>query len=202
MDKTNDTPCLHCGLVHEGPCPDLLDLDAVDDSKAMLFHFPDGTTLQIVQDNLEVTWEWEAQENSSMPALRILIIEDDPSIGQMLQTMLAWAGGETVEISWETRGLPGIEQAHSLAPDVILLDIKLPDVAGTEVLHQLKADPATAGIPVITMTAFDFSRKEMLAAGATEHVSKSEPRFVTPHQLWALTETVARTKTEVTPANE
>jgi CheY-like chemotaxis protein len=198
--STEAGACPHCGLRHEGPCPDLLDL-GFGSNKTLSFQFPDGRTLQIVQDDLEITWEWEAR-GSSVPSTRILIVEDDLAIGQMLQTMLAWCGGETVQINWETRGLPGIEQARSLSPDVILLDIKLPDVAGTEVLRQLKADPATAHIPVVTMTAFEFSREEMLRAGATEHVGKGEEQFVTPDRLWSLIERVAYTNKRHGAQNE
>jgi CheY-like chemotaxis protein len=188
MTEINPAELFSAGTENSGP--DLLDLD-FGTGKTLAFRFPDGTTLQIVQDDLEITWEWEAQ-GSAVPSTRILVVEDDPAIGQMLQTMLAWCGGEAVRIDWETQGLAGVDQARRLLPDVILLDIKLPDVAGTEVLRQLKADPATAGIPVVTMTAFEFSREEMLRAGATEHVGKSEEQFVTPDRLWSLIEKVAR----------
>ena len=64
---------------------------------------------------------------------------------------------------WEARtGAEALARAHE-GPDVVMLDIKLPDITGLEVCRRLKQDPATAGIPVLQMTA-TFGSSEMQAA--------------------------------------
>jgi PAS domain S-box-containing protein len=76
----------------------------------------------------------------------------------------------------------GVELAREHAPDVVLLDLHLPDMPGEEVLRQLRADPRTAGIPVIVISADATPRtiERLQAAGADEYITKplNVKRFV------------------------
>ena len=104
-------------------------------------------------------------------ARRILIVDDIPSNRIVLKVKLASACYETVQAG---DGATALELARSLAPDLILLDVMLPDMAGTEVCRRLKADPETADIPVVMVTALreDEARREALRAGADDFLSK------------------------------
>jgi PAS domain S-box-containing protein len=93
---------------------------------------------------------------------RALIIEDSPTAANQAVRYLAELGIMTETL---TAGSDAISQAHTFQPDVILLDILLPDTSGWLVLAQLKADPATQAIPVvITSVVDDQSRGRALGA--------------------------------------
>jgi two-component system cell cycle response regulator DivK len=80
----------------------------------------------------------------------ILIVEDDARSRKLLRDLLQFHGYRTVEAD---TGNGAFDLARSEQPCLILLDIRLPDIDGTEVLELLRADPATAGIPVLAVTA-------------------------------------------------
>jgi DNA-binding response OmpR family regulator len=82
---------------------------------------------------------------------RILLIEDDPDIQKLLGLTLKLTAGAEVQAASE--GGDGLALAASWQPELILLDRMLPDMEGTAVLQALKADPATAAIPVIFLSA-------------------------------------------------
>ncbi len=98
---------------------------------------------------------------------KILIVDDVATNRIVLKVKLASAYYETVQASG---GAEALLLARAMRPDLVLLDVELPDMSGTEVCEQLKADPATRDIPVVMITAFhDMARKmEALQAGAEE----------------------------------
>ena len=71
-------------------------------------------------------------------------------------------------------GKSAIEMAHSSAPDLILMDLRLPDINGKEVTRQLKSDSATAHIPVLALTAhaMENDRADALRVGCDEFETK------------------------------
>ena len=83
-------------------------------------------------------------------ALSILIIEDEVDFGEIVALNLARAGFATIVTK---NGEAGLEAARLRHPDLILLDLMLPDMQGTEVVRRLKADTATRLIPIIMATA-------------------------------------------------
>jgi DNA-binding response OmpR family regulator len=83
-----------------------------------------------------------------MPA-RVLVVEDDPSVRGLLHTLLT---GEGYEVATASDGLAGLVKASSNRPDLMLLDLMMPDLGGVRVLEELRADPSLADVPVIVVT--------------------------------------------------
>ena len=79
-----------------------------------------------------------------------------------------------IELLTAMQGKLGLELARQHSPDLILLDLHLPDVAGWDVLSQLKAGEVTRGIPVIIISADATTRQieRLMAAGATAYLTK------------------------------
>jgi DNA-binding response OmpR family regulator len=81
---------------------------------------------------------------------RILSIEDDPEMRGLIQLILERKGHRVIGVK---RGDLGLELLKSLKPDVLLLDLMLPDISGWEVYGQMKADAELATVPIIIISA-------------------------------------------------
>jgi CheY-like chemotaxis protein len=81
---------------------------------------------------------------------RILIVDDQPDQVEMYRIGLEYAGFTVDEA---INGAAAVERAVNNPPDVIVLDIRLPDISGWDVCRILKTDPRTAAIPIIILTA-------------------------------------------------
>lgn len=103
---------------------------------------------------------------------KILIIDDDPTGVQLLSTALA----EKYHVIVAEYGKEGFEKAKKEIPDLILLDIKLPDIDGVDVLQLLKKDHQTSGIPVIVLTNMsdEATVSRILQAGGTNYLVKTD----------------------------
>jgi signal transduction histidine kinase/CheY-like chemotaxis protein len=104
--------------------------------------------------------------------LSILYIEDNPANVEVVARFLRTR--PEMRLLSATCGLAGLECAVRDVPDIILLDLNLPDLQGEEVLNELKAEPATAAIPVVVLSA-DASRgviHRLLAGGAFAYLTK------------------------------
>lgn len=84
-----------------------------------------------------------------MPSLKVLIVEDNPSVRELLKVLLESEGYEIVEAK---DGLDGLLKAEFSKPDLMILDLMMPDVDGERVLDQLRSDPNLAGIPVLVVS--------------------------------------------------
>jgi CheY-like chemotaxis protein len=105
-------------------------------------------------------------------SLRVLYIEDNPANVEVVARFLR--SRPEIRLLSAISGRAGLECAVRDMPDIILLDLNLPDLHGEEVLNELKADPATAGIPVMVLSA-DASRgviHRLLAGGAFAYLTK------------------------------
>lgn len=91
------------------------------------------------------------RKGDSPVALNILLIEDDPDIQKMVQLSLKYQGGHSVSVA--SGGQEGLVKARAERPDLILLDVMMPEMDGYEVCQRLKADPETASIPVVFLSA-------------------------------------------------
>lgn len=100
----------------------------------------------------------------------ILMIDDSPLIIKALHAIL----GKVYEVHFALSGAEGIMLAKKLQPDLILLDVIMPEMDGYEVCRRLKQDPTTAEIPVIFLTSLDCDTEEEkgLAAGAVDYITK------------------------------
>ena len=101
----------------------------------------------------------------------ILLVEDHEEIWDFLSRRLSRRGHE---VTVATDGQAGIDRARADMPEIILLDMNLPVLDGWSAARLLKAEPATAGIPVIALTAHAMSgdREKALAAGCDDYHPK------------------------------
>jgi two-component system, cell cycle response regulator DivK len=104
--------------------------------------------------------------------MKILLVEDSKFLRIATERALARAG---YRVSTATDGEEGLVAARKDQPDLILLDMLLPKMAGLEVLKTLKNDPATKAIPVVALTGLSQKNAEKLQAdGAVAFLEKSE----------------------------
>ncbi|MDB6170475.1 MAG: two-component response regulator [Verrucomicrobia bacterium] len=102
---------------------------------------------------------------------KILLVEDNEMNRDMLARRLQKRG---FELLLAVDGILGVEMAQKEKPDLVLMDMSLPGMDGWEASRRLKADPATAGIPIIALTAHAMAedREKALAAGCNEFETK------------------------------
>src|SRR3984885_11126724 len=105
-------------------------------------------------------------------SISILYIEDNPANVEVVFRFLK--GRPNTELRSEASGRAGIEYAVRAVPDLILLDLHLPDLQGDEVLGELKAEPVTAAIPVVVLSAdaSDGVVRRLLGSGAHAYLTK------------------------------
>ncbi|MGD9642194.1 MAG: PleD family two-component system response regulator [Elusimicrobiales bacterium] len=113
--------------------------------------------------------------------LKILSIDDDPGCQKAMSRFMTTIGGYTVETAYT--GTEGLEKAARLAPDLILLDMMLPDMNGMEVMDRLSAEPATSRIPVIIVTGASLSESQRKDLGAKGNFLRLEEK---PAEMTAL----------------
>ena len=102
---------------------------------------------------------------------KILVVDDDAELVELLSFNLKQAG---YAIGTATNGVEAIKKARSLAPDLILLDVMMPELDGFAVCEILRRDSTTASIPIMMLTALssELGRVAGLGAGATDFLSK------------------------------
>ena len=106
-----------------------------------------------------------------MPTPTVLVVEDDPVILRLLEVNFELEGFAVVLAH---DGAEGIEAARTQRPDIIVSDIMMPRVSGIELVQTLKADEATASIPIILLSAKAQTGDLKLGmdAGADDYVTK------------------------------
>ncbi len=102
---------------------------------------------------------------------RILIVEDNDLNLKLFRDLLTAHGYETIETK---EGLEAINLTRAQRPDLILMDIQLPEISGLDVTRRLKAEDILRDIPIIAVTAFAMKDDEekILAAGCQAYISK------------------------------
>lgn len=93
----------------------------------------------------------EQKANSAKPSKTVLVVEDDPWIRSLMADLLT---GEGYEVVQAPDGRAGMQMAEEHEPDVILLDLAMPEKSGLDVLHELKSQKPTRDIPVIVVSAY------------------------------------------------
>ena len=100
-----------------------------------------------------------------MTVKTILVVDDDPVDIKMIKTRLEKNDYAVVTAN---SGTEGIERAQEVLPDLIVLDILMPEMDGTEAYSHLKNDPRTSDIPVLFLTAVLTKKEEKLGANVEE----------------------------------
>lgn len=102
---------------------------------------------------------------------KILIVEDNPMNLDMLSRRLQRAGYQIVSAE---NGVLGVEAARREKPDLILMDLSLPELDGWEATRRIKADPACRHIPIVALTAHALTsdRESALSAGCSDFDTK------------------------------
>ena len=88
---------------------------------------------------------------------RILIVDDEAAVADLIEAVLV---GEGYTVAIARDGIQGILLARDWKPDLVLMDIMLPGVDGTTAIRRLKADPATADLPIVAMSAGRTIRRQ------------------------------------------
>ena len=99
----------------------------------------------------------------------VLVLEDDPRLQHMLSTVLRLENYEVEGVSSGSSALTAIENRP---PDLMVLDLIVPDVSGWEVARRLRADPASAGIPILVVSSVQDLAVEAQRMGADDHLAK------------------------------
>ena len=103
--------------------------------------------------------------------MRVLLVEDHEELWDFLSRRLQRRG---FEVTIATDGQQGIDRARDSKPDIVLLDMNLPILDGWTVARMLKADPATAAVPIIALTAHAMSgdRQKAIDVGCNDYHAK------------------------------
>jgi CheY-like chemotaxis protein len=117
---------------------------------------------------------------------RILVVEDDPAIAAVVEETLSEESYEVVP----TAAADALRLARELRPDVILTDYAMPDMDGAEISRRLRADRATAGIPIILMSAHPPAARPRMPVDA---------ELRKPFDLEAMAAAVARWTEAISP---
>jgi len=116
-------------------------------------------------------------------ARKILCIEDEPEMVDLIRLILIRKG---FEVFGAPGGLEGIRLVREMHPDLVLLDLMMPDMDGWEVYQQMKADPATRDIPVIVVTAKAQNIDKVLGL----HIAKVDDYIAKPFSPKELMESI------------
>ncbi len=102
---------------------------------------------------------------------KILVVDDDLTVTQLLEALLTMEGHQSATLNDSTKAMELVKTFH---PDVILLDLMMPELNGYELCELLRQDPQDANIPVVVVSALDdqASRERALQAGARDYITK------------------------------
>ena len=116
---------------------------------------------------------------------KILIVEDNTELLELLRSNLKLAGFSTITA---TNGIDALNKVRTVVPDLIVLDLVLPELDGFAVCESLRKDPTTSALPIIMLTGLtsEFTRYAGLESGANEYVTKpaSPDHLVSRIQYW------------------
>jgi CheY-like chemotaxis protein len=114
-----------------------------------------------------------AEIRSARPAAQksILLVEDSTTQALHLRTLLEREG---LHVVWARDGRQGVQRAQQVHPDLVVLDIQMPEMNGFEVSRMLKEDAGTADIPIIMFTRYDDAQSVIsgLETGAIDYIPK------------------------------
>ena len=102
---------------------------------------------------------------------KILIVDDDATMTSLIKTLLMMDGHQPTAVNESTKA---VDVAATLGPDLITLDLMMPELTGFELCELLRQDPRFANIPIMIVSASDDaeSKSRARAAGATDYLAK------------------------------
>jgi two-component system cell cycle response regulator DivK len=102
---------------------------------------------------------------------RILVVEDNPKNLKLVRDVLEFSGFEVIEAA---SGEEGVRLAGEASPDLILMDLQLPGIDGSEALRQIRANAQNPSVPVVAVTAFAMNddRERAFQSGFNGYVEK------------------------------
>jgi CheY-like chemotaxis protein len=109
----------------------------------------------------------------------VLIVDDNADLLSSLSFALSTLGPLTVETA--TDGAEGLERIYTLRPDCVVIDVKMPEIDGIQLVRALRGDPATAPIPLVILSALVQENDQALGmfAGADQYLTKpTKPQTV------------------------
>ncbi|HEX3626906.1 MAG TPA: response regulator [Verrucomicrobiae bacterium] len=123
-------------------------------------------------------------ETGSTPKAKatVLLVEDDNYVSASIWTLLKYSN---FDVAVADSGADGFRLAQSLSPDIVLLDVNLPDMDGLEICRRLKADPATSDIPVVFFSGHGQFAHKALDLGAEAFLTK-------PNEIVRLADTLTQ----------
>ena len=108
-----------------------------------------------------------------MTPIRVVCVEDEPEMIDLVRLILSREGFEVIGASG---GIEGLQAIEDLQPNLVLLDLMMPDMDGWEVYQRMKSNPATNSIPVIVVTARAQSIDKVLGL----HIAKVDDYITKP----------------------
>jgi len=102
---------------------------------------------------------------------RVLVVEDNETNLYLIKFMLEKSGYEVIEAR---EGAAGVELAIKEKPDLVIMDVQLPDIDGLEATKRIRASEADMELPIVALTSFAMAgdRERALAAGCTGYIEK------------------------------
>ncbi|MBL8161590.1 MAG: response regulator [Anaerolineae bacterium] len=120
-----------------------------------------------------------------MATIRVVCIEDEPEMIDLVRLILSREGFEVIGAPG---GMEGLHAVEDLQPQLVLLDLMMPDIDGWEVYQRMKANPNTSNIPVIVLTARAQSIDKVLGL----HIAKVDDYITKPFGPAELMKSVSR----------
>ncbi|MBI3812753.1 MAG: response regulator [Nitrospirae bacterium] len=110
-------------------------------------------------------------DSTNLTGKKVLVVDDEKFVRELIKIKLGRSG---LAVTETTNGLEAVEMAQSLKPDIILMDVMMPKMNGFEACEKLKSMLATAGIPIVMLTARgeQTNLEKGLSLGATDYMSK------------------------------
>lgn len=139
------------------------------------------------------------QDNNLQPR-RILVVEDQRELAELLVYNLERAGFAAAAVH---DGQAAVQQIEKNAPDLVLLDVMLPQLSGTEVASRVRSNPATANLPIIMLTARTEEVDQLvgLMVGADDYITKPFSTKVLLARIEAVLRRARAPQTPATPEN-
>jgi sigma-B regulation protein RsbU (phosphoserine phosphatase) len=115
----------------------------------------------------------EKPDHDKIRNARILVADDDPICRRLVAGILR--GQHFTNLRFAEGGISALEQVRSFRPDLLLLEMQMPDMSGLEVCRQVRADPEFADVPILVQTATVDRKKmgELFSGGVSDFLSMS-----------------------------